>query len=250
MVYCSPVNNRYSVAPESLLKASRSNFIVEKFNYGLFDSFFRFVRKKPKVFILMVSSLVLTFTLIILVPILRELIDRLMEKRHATQFNYKVYTFYTDLCSLKRNFLVENYVFIFFSFPLTIFLYFWNSFHLERKKKSPKKKRVKSKKVPIIEDNANSSSDEEISPKKLEALSSKEKEVSKINSKGRLGLNFDLKLLVPMNPFAKNNRLITCIIYAAYIHNISKIFEFSFADFNLVDFNKLTKESNRSNETG
>ena len=172
--------------------------MVEKFNYGLFDSFFRFVRKKPKVFILMVSSLVLTFTLIILVPILRELIDILMEKRHATRFNYKVYTFYTDLCSLKRNFLVENYVFIMFSLPLTIFLYFWNSFHLERKKKIPKKKRVQSKTAPILENYNSSSSDEETTSKrKLESSSKTDKKVenNQSNSKGRLGLNLDFKLL-------------------------------------------------------
>jgi len=84
--------------------------------------------------------------------------------------------------------------------PLTVFLYFWNSFHLERKVKKA------SKTIKRYTDETEQNSPE----------------------KDGLACKFDFRILVPMNPFAKNNRFLTCIIYAAYIHNITKIFfEFS-----------------------
>lgn len=236
----------------------KSKYNVEQFNYGLFDSFFRFIRKKPKIFVLIIASLVMTFTLIILVPLLKDQVEKLLEKRHESRLKYFIYTYYWDLCSLKRNFLIENYVFIIFSMPLTLFLYFWNSFHLDRKKRLPKKKRIPAtknaytralsdegtlKKNEAVIDTDDSGDEARERPSK-EITSTKKS--STINS-DRLSCKFNFRILVPMNPFAKNNRLITCIIYAAYIHNISKIFEFSMSDFGLDDLHKLN--TNRTNDS-
>ena len=192
--------------PSLELKSINLNkdYELDKFNYGLFDSFFRFVRKKPKIFVLMVTSLVMTFTLVILVPIMQRHRDSLLKQESTTRFNNLARSLYSNLCFLKRNFLIENYFFIMFSVPLTCFLYFRNSFYLKQKSGSKQKM-----------------------------------------SKFRCMV--DLKLIVPMNPFGKNNRLITCIIYAAYIHNITKIFEFSLSDFNWLDMQRL--DPNSSNET-
>ena len=41
----------------------------------------------------------------------------------------------------------------------------------------------------------------------------------------------DLSLPVPMNPFSKNNRLIVCLVFAAYLHTILNIFESSLLNF-------------------
>ncbi len=234
---------------------------IDGFNYGLFDSFFRFVKKNPKLFVLMVTSLVLTFTLIIALPFLREITENALQKKKASKLNSLVYSFYSDLCSLKRNFLIENYVFIFFSAPLTCFLYFWNSFHLERtakkqaklKNSSNKKNEIKKKSVDYNE-NENSEFDQDSENQEPNEESSNLKKTKKnddsLNKKksNKLKCNIDLRLIVPMNPFAKNSRLITCIIYAAYIHNISKIFEFSMSDFDWIDLNKLNF-NNKTNET-
>ena len=227
----------------------KKTYRVEKFNYGLFDSFFRFVRKKPKVFILIVSSLILTLTLIIVVPLLKDQMEVILEKKNESRFKYVLYKSYMNLCNMKRNFLIENYIFLASSLPLTIFLYFWNSFQLSRKPKLNKKKKQKSSSTPVKseETNLSSDSDSDVAKPNIESVDTKES-LDKSQKKLRCQCNF--KLLVPMNPFSKTNRFITCIIYAAYIHNISKIFESSFS--NGFDYlSTITSISdNQTNDTG
>lgn len=76
----------------------------------------------------------------------------------------------TIICKWKKDyFLIENYLLIIVSLPLTLFLYIWNYYSFKCKE----------------------------------------------------------FFIVPMNPFSKTNRFITCVIYAAYIHSILKIFQFS-----------------------
>ena len=139
----------------------------------------------------------MTFTLSIIVPLLKELIDRqLIEHKHDTHLKNIVYTFYWDLCSLKSNFLVENYVFIFFSLPLTVFLYFWNSFHLERRKKFPiKKKKIEIKKtVEKVSEDVESDLEMSNDLESNKENKSTKKEVEE-ESSTHLRCNFDFRIL-------------------------------------------------------
>ena len=184
-------------------------------------------------------------------PLLRDYIDVVLKTANKTSFETFSINFYNDVCGLKRNFLVENYLLIFFSLPLTIFLYLWNSFNLELKNKR-KKKEKRSSKQPESQTNLSSSDSDEDEEDKLRRKKFLDKEkASEANNEdkncflkfcSKLRLNFNMELVIPMNPFSKTNRLITCVIYAAYVHNITKIFEFSVID---VDIDR----PNKSNST-
>lgn len=228
-----------------MLKSKLKSYKVETFDYGLFDSFFRFVKKKPKVFILMVSSLILTLTLIVVVPLLQDRMEDLLENPYESRFRYLLYKSYKNVCNMKKNFLIENYMFIVVSLPLTVFLYFWNSFQLTKNFKVNKSRRKTPASTKVKEDKLSSESDS------MGSVEIEQKSQTKtVNTNQRLRCDFNFKLLVPMNPFSKTNRFITCVIYAAYIHNISKIFESSFSD----SFDYLTSITvigiNQTNETG
>ena len=149
-----------------------------------FESLFIVTKTHSKILILAIASLVSTFTILIVLPFLKEyLAISYKEKRHQLSIiETSIHSLHLNMCKWKKNFLIENYLLLIVSLPLTLFLYVWNSFSFRNKK-----------------------------------------------------INFDF--IVPMNPFSKSNRFITCIIYAAYINSISNIFEFSLTSITFTNDN-------------
>jgi len=175
-------------------KKTQNKNLIQKLVF-LFDSVLSTTKANSKILVLLSSSLISTFTLLIMLPFLKEYFDvSLSQKVVHSSLEIHMHAAHSNMCKWKKNFLVENYLLMIVSLPLSIFLYVWNWISSSRKQKR---------------------------------------------------LNFDF--VVPMNPFSKSNRFITCIIYAAYIHSISKIFEFSItsastfnAHFNAVNLTQTT----------
>jgi hypothetical protein len=176
--FISTNNKTYTIRHQHINKLdvekSKIELILNLNN--LIESLFIASRTHSKIIILTLSSLISTFTLLIMVPFLKEYFDLSIREnqKNKSLLEMKLHFIYLNMCKLKKSFLIENYLLITVSLPLTIFLYIWNSFSFNLKKRA-----------------------------------------------------FKFDFIVPMNPFSKSNRFLTCIIYAAYIHNISKIFEFS-----------------------
>lgn len=157
---------------------------------------FSYIRKKPLYILLIILSGFVSLFVIIGSSFLKHKYINL-EKKITDSF-----------CRVKKNF-AEDYILAFIAVPLTAFLYLWNSFK-----------------------NKNDHCSDCAFFKERELLIKKEKYDSVY---GKLKLFFlyivfcscGLELPIPMNPFSKNNRLLTSVIFAAYIYNISKIFQFS-----------------------
>ena len=166
-----------------------------------------------------VSSLILTFTLALMLPSIKIYFkserESLLNEANNTLSDFKKSSFrlYSRICHLKSNYLIENYLFVIASLPLSAFIYFWNMFSFKFKQKEIRK--VVSK----IETNETSEL-KEMKNKKTTYKDVKEPVVKYFNCK----INFDLT--IPNNPFSKTNRLLNCIIYSAYAYTILKIFGF------------------------
>lgn len=178
--------NLVKILSEHKIKSNKSSYytkskektylkLKDKFT-TIFHSTLLIFKSNSKILILTVSSLMTTFTLLVILPFLKEYLEiSSREKRNKVSLiESLIVSTHLSMCKWKTNFLIENYLLVLFSLPLTLFLYLRNSFSYNKQNK----------------------------------------------------LTFDL--VVPMNPFSKTNRFITCTIYAAYVHNLSKIFQFSF----------------------
>lgn len=133
--------------------------------------------------------------------------------RLTNQSKSSILKFYESVCIFKEKKPIETFFFVIVSLPLTLFIYFWNSFQFSIKFNTKEDKLTHDVNDELIEMKT-------FQPK----ISSSNKETTRpCNRRFGCKLNFDF--VVPNNPFAKTNRLLTCIIYTAYIHSILNIFK-------------------------
>ncbi len=144
---------------------------------------------------IVISTLILSISLLLLVPILKDYFnkerikDNLANLKGTKTVGYK---FYSWICRLKQKgkkiLPFENLIFVLTSLPLTVFIYFWNSFKW---------------------------------------------------------FKFQMNFVIPNNPFSKSNRLLTCVIYSAYIQSLLKLFDFT----SLLDSSSNAFSSNLTNDS-
>ena len=167
--------------------------------------------------------------------------------------------FSADICKLVES-NNEDYMFVFISLPLTLFIYIYNSFWCSRnhaylckfgKVKVKHNKRTNGDGVIFrgqeneYENTKNWKSDASESTSLADSIEKPAIKESSIVCSKIKNLLFKFKqnrkdktkrlafccctcrfdVISPMNPFGKRNRFITAIIYAAYTYNVLKIFE-------------------------
>ncbi|CAF0764307.1 unnamed protein product [Brachionus calyciflorus] len=216
------LNHRYSIE------------IIEK---NIFKLGLKLIRKKLKFFILILLSVTLAIGLILGISITRyKIIKYRIEKYKKSssdepeksidkdRISKLTNIFSIDICKVMNSEFMEDYVLIFSSLSLTLFIYFWNSF-----------KFFKQDEFCECQNNYD-----------LKRLSQRASKLLNSKNLSLFGYRFffSFEFPIPMNPFNKRNRFLTCVIYAAYTYNILKIFEHLVSSDNLV--NNLRKSLNET----
>jgi len=235
---------------------------VQKFKLNLTKMLCVLLRKKLKLILITITSLIISIGIIFIVSYTRyKMIEyriRSFKTNLKTQPNRKVdiqdidkvdenstyFTkfFHIDLCKSMKDQFLEDYIIIYFSLIITGFIYFWNSFKCNRNHEnfckfgsSNSRQNEEDHDVSSIKfysdqniDRIKSQSDENVRPKRWMELVCKFFNMNKLKNFTVCGVlcTCGIEFPVPMNPFSKRNRFITGIVYAAYTYNILKIFEY------------------------
>lgn len=257
----------------------KNRYSIQVLQKNIFKVIGHYLHKKLKLFVITTLSLLSAILIVFSITIIR---SKMIETRIVRFFDKsspetntgpqnikdidkdesydKLTTFLSwDLCKIVADDeFLEDYMLVIFSLSLTLFIYLWNSFRVQRSHKYVCKfAGVQVKKYGTSNVNYDSESEGDEPGNTRSFLDSFEaRRASKKNEQSSdssyklcyrildlyLGVKKRLCTMrrfvacgmdcscgvdfpIPMNPFSKRNRFITGIIYAAYTYNILKIFE-------------------------
>lgn len=176
-----------------------------------------------------------------------------------------------DICKLINDQFFEDYILVFISFPLTMFIYLWNAYRCNIDHHNwCRFSKLRIKRNKNLNDTNTSSENSVLTDHEASKVIGKKKQESRKSIADNLCFTFSLicrrlklnrifnlnctmcglmcscnfTFPVPINPFSKRNRFITAVIYAAYTYNILKIFEYlMIGDQHIQAGNRLLEES-------
>jgi len=265
-----------------LLPETRMSLIEIKTN--TFKSCLIMIGKKLKLLILTIISLLFAFCVILIVSLIRYKMIEYKIERYERQFTsnstsevlsdksskFTIILSY-DICRLINDQFFEDYILVFISFPLTMFIYLWNAYRCNIDHHNwCRFSKLRIKRNKNLNDTNTSSENSVLTDHEATKVISKKKQESRKSIADNLCFTFSLicrrlklnrmfnlnctmcglmcschfTFPVPINPFSKRNRFITAVIYAAYTYNILKIFEYlMIGDQHIQAGNRLLEES-------
>ncbi|CAF0777204.1 unnamed protein product [Brachionus calyciflorus] len=245
--YIEVKKRKESVLSRSFWHQKSLRYSIQMIEKNVFKFIFNLIKRKLKLFLLLLTSFIISILLIIGISFTRYNIikQRIERYKNSTQpepektidkDQISEYTtfFSFDVCKVMNSQFLEDFILIIISLSLTLIIYFWNAFKCNRNHeyfcRFSKFSRNR-------EESRNSESEE--SNLSLDYNVNNYKNTNKNRISRFLSLkkfrNFTfcgfrcicgIEFPIPMNPFSKRNRFLTGVIYAAYTYNILKIFEF------------------------